>query len=105
MAPELRCTVAAFDGGHLVSVSGEVDMATAPRLAEAVAQFTNGSVTVDLSGVTFLDSSGLNALVAAGKYIEHRNGRLLVRDASPIVQRLFEISGLDGYLQPNGERV
>src|SRR5688500_9689878 len=91
-------TVHACSAGHLVGVYGEVDVAAAPLLAETLAQFSNGDVLVDLGAVDFLDSSGLNALLAAHRHIERRGGHLVVRDASPIVLKVLEITGLDGVL-------
>ena len=89
---------AVIDEGLLVRVGGEIDMADAPRLAETLASCAGDSVIVDLSGVTFLGSAGLNALVAAHKYVDHRGGRLVIRGSSPMIVRLMEITGLDQYL-------
>jgi len=99
VADHMQCLVSALPGGHLVVVSGEVDMATAPSLAGALVPFANGTVTVDLSDVTFIDSTGLKALVAAHRQIERRRSRLIVRGVAPIVRRLFEIAGLDALLR------
>jgi anti-anti-sigma factor len=95
MSDEMQCRVSALNGGHLVAVAGEVDMATAPRLAETLVQFANGSVTVDLSNVTFIDSSGLHALIAAQRHIERRHSRLIMQGVTSNIRQLFEISGLD----------
>lgn len=57
----------------LVSVSGVLDLRTASRLADILQPLLQGSshsVLVDLSGVTFLDSTGLTCLIAA-----YRTGR------------------------------
>jgi anti-sigma B factor antagonist len=93
MAP-MRCAVLATDTGHLVTVDGEVDIASAPQLAETLAQFANGSVTVDIAGVVFLDSSGLHALLAAHKHTERRGATLTIHGARPAVRRLFEVAGV-----------
>ena len=98
VAEQFQCRCSALPDGHLIVVSGEVDMATAPSLAEALDQFVSGTVTVDLSDVTFIDSTGLKALVAAHRRIERRRSRLIVRGVAPIVRRLFEIAGLDALL-------
>ena len=94
----LEFQVSANAEGHRVDVRGEVDMSSAGGLAEVLTQFVNGSVTVDISGVSFLDSSGLNALVAAHKHIERRNGSLTIVGATWNVQRIFEVSGFDRIL-------
>lgn len=93
MAQNFRCRTFATASGHLVAVSGEVDIAAAPSLAETLVQFANGDVIVDLSDVTFMDASGLHALMAAQRHIERRKGRLVVQDASPVVRSVFEITG------------
>jgi len=97
MEAPFSCATTAFDDGHLVTVAGEVDIATAPQLAETLADAANGgTVRVDISGVTFLDSSGLHALVAAHRYIT-RNGRRMIicGPVDPIVSRTLEITRVD----------
>ena len=95
----LSLTATQLDGqGHLVTVAGDVDIATAPQLAEYLVTFTDGTVTVDLSQVAFLDSSGMNALLAAHRHLERRESRLTIRGATPIVRRVLQISGLDQVL-------
>jgi anti-anti-sigma factor len=90
----IHCRVAAVPGGHRVTVTGEVDMQTAPRLIEALLQFANGSVTVDLTNVTFLDSAGLHALECAHQQIRRRNARLVVDAVSTQARRTLELTGL-----------
>lgn len=104
MSDLIECRVEAVEGGHLVTVAGEVDLGTAPRLAEVLAQFTTGSVMVDLTDVTFLDSSGLNALVAAHRHIERRHETLTILGADDAVRRLFELTSLDTVLHLDGQR-
>lgn len=83
----------------VVGVVGEVDMATAPELAQAVdAEVLNESVrrvVVDLTDVTFLDSSALNALVQGQRELTER--KIVFRVVSPAdqnVRRIFEIAQL-----------
>jgi anti-sigma B factor antagonist len=80
-----------------VAVTGELDLAAAPRLADALASLDEGSgaVTVDLAETTFVDSRGLATLVAA----HHRlGGHLRVVNVRPEVRRVFEITKLDDVL-------
>ena len=51
METPFTCAITAFGDGQLVTVSGEVDLATAPQVAEALAQAANGTVRVDISAV------------------------------------------------------
>ncbi|HEX4521213.1 MAG TPA: STAS domain-containing protein [Gaiellaceae bacterium] len=81
----------------IVECVGEVDMSTAPRLCEAVEATADSTrrVVVDLSEVTFLDSSALNALVHAQRTLETRE--IVLRIVSPAeqpVRRIFEITHL-----------
>jgi anti-anti-sigma factor len=95
--------VITVDDGHLVKVSGEVDLATAPELAEVLGQFANGTLRVDLSEVTFLDSSGLRTLVRAHRDAR-RAGRFMIvcGPLHPLVQQTIEITGLDDVLEFDG---
>jgi anti-anti-sigma factor len=100
METPFKCAITAFVDGHLVTVSGEIDLATAPQVAEALAQAANGTVRVDISAVTFLDSSGLQALVAGHRYITRTGGRLILcGPLDPIVHRTLELTGLDGVFE------
>jgi anti-anti-sigma factor len=102
MANEMRCRVAATPGGHVVFLAGEIDLASAPALAETLVQFATGDITVDFADVTFIDCSGVNALVAAQRHIERRQGRLFVQRANPMTRRIFDLTGLDKLLCTNG---
>ncbi len=89
----------AAGGASIVRVSGEVDVQTAPTLADeltAVASATNApKVVVDLSAVEFLDSTGLGVLVNARKEIAAADGRLAIVSTSARITKLFTITGLD----------
>lgn len=74
----------------VVRVVGELDMATALELRSALRPDSGRPIVVDLAETTFMDSSGLNALVAAW----HGGTVVALRDPSPIVLRAIEISGL-----------
>jgi anti-sigma B factor antagonist len=92
---------AAADGSVRVEVTGELDLSTSPQLGEALGrEFDAGrSVVLDLSDVTFIDSTGLNVLVAALRSCEQNGCRLeLEPDLPAQVSRVFEITGLDTVL-------
>jgi anti-sigma B factor antagonist len=80
----------------VVSVRGELDMSTAPGLAEALADAAppTSTVVVDLSAVSFLDSSAIGTLVTAGRSRNDVGGRLQIGARSAIVERVLEITGL-----------
>jgi anti-sigma B factor antagonist len=83
--------------GTLV-VTGEIDMANAPTFLQeliAVTAEAHSPAFVDLSAVTFLDSSGVNALVEAHRSVEDTDVSLVLLNPSPTCRRVFEITGID----------
>ena len=108
MDEEFRAIVSSESGETALLVEGEVDAATAPALDAAfraldaprpgAAHPAPSVVVVDLSGVTFLDSSGLSVLIATHKRLRFDGRSLAVTGARPSVRRLFAISGLDRVL-------
>jgi anti-anti-sigma factor len=93
----LRLTSYTTNGLTVIVASGDVDADNAASLAIAItdALGTNRRVEVDLSEITFIDSSGLRALVDARQVAEHR---FRVGPMSPTAKRIIEISGLTDYL-------
>jgi anti-sigma B factor antagonist len=88
-----------LDGGTpVVSVMGEVDLATAPALAQTllgVVEDRAGEVIVDLTGCSFLDCRGLRALTATRAHLERSNQALALVLSNPSVLRIFQITGFD----------
>jgi anti-sigma B factor antagonist len=96
----LRIDVVERDGSLVLIVEGELDIATAPLLDEALlgARGTDvEGIVVDLDAVSFMDSTGLHVLInhacAAGG-----GPPIRLTKGSPQVQRLFELSGTLDYL-------
>ncbi len=83
---------------EIVRVRGELDLDSGPRLRDFLAREMarhDVSFIVDLSRVTFIDSSGLHALVASLRRAQLLNRPFsLVLDAGGRVQRLLEVTGL-----------
>jgi ABC-type transporter Mla MlaB component len=69
--------------GHVVTLVGEIDVATAPSLEAAlsIAFSERGNVIVDMAGVTFMGSSGIGELVRARRRLLSVDGNLSVRSA------------------------
>jgi anti-sigma B factor antagonist len=86
------------DGTPVVSVMGDVDLATARALEQtllsAIEDWT-GEVIVDLRGCSFLDSRGLGALVATRARLERSNRRLALVLSNRGMLRIFQITGFD----------
>lgn len=78
--------------------SGELDAFTAPDLGEHVAAAETSTVELDLSAVTFMDSSGLAALIEAHQRLARDSRHLVVVDPSPVVARVLSVSGVTGHL-------
>ena len=98
MTPSPIVTSRQADGWHVVTVHGEIDVHTGPALRDhllsAFAQ-GEGAVTVDLSQVSFLDSSGLGVLVTAHKRARSVGGELRIAACTPPVATIFQITALD----------
>lgn len=83
---------------HLVEVEGQVDLYSAPEFKErAVRVIREGAkcVLMDLSRVTFMDSTGLGVLIGALKRCRAA-GADLILVVTDDIERLFELTGLDG---------
>ena len=86
----------------VLAVSGELDMASSPRLAEALRHLhsTEQPVILDLAGLEFIDATGLHALLEAREGARRAGGELAVVNASRAVCRLLKLTGttelLDG---------
>ena len=83
-------------GWAILSPSGEIDLATVGQLEDALtASMGNDTdVAVDLTGVTFMDSTGLRALLAANQNLSESGHRLALVVAGGPVDRLLDISGV-----------
>jgi anti-sigma B factor antagonist len=89
-----QLAVAIGDDGVVVA-AGEVDTFTAPILATALldACATGSDVVLDLTGVSFMDSAGLNVLVRTYKALGP-DQVLKVRGVQPSVRQAIELGGL-----------
>jgi anti-sigma B factor antagonist len=90
----------------ILALRGEVDLSSAPHLREIMQNLISEGVpevVVDLSGVDFLDSTGLAVFIWARKQLDAQDHRLIVRAPKPAQQRLFEITRLMDYLRVETE--
>ena len=91
-----------IEGGHLIAISGEMDLAATPELSTVllIAAGSPGAlVVVDLSRVEFIDSSALGTLLKAGGEIEASGKRLRIVCADGPVRRLLEMTNLTNRFQ------
>jgi anti-sigma B factor antagonist len=93
----LRVTADRRPGGVSVRLTGEMDIATAPQLVATMRSLSRldlQHVWLDLAGLTFIDASGLAALVKARMLVDLRGGRLTLHGVRPLVHRLLAITDL-----------
>ena len=83
-------------GNPVIAFSGEIDLATAEEFATALKSWieAGGPVTVDLSKVTFMDSTGIHALIRSAEALGDR-GCIIVHGAHDGIQKVFELTMLD----------
>lgn len=87
------------EGALLVTASGELDLAAAPRLATVLSIATAGAepcVVLDLTDVDFIDSTALGAIMHASTEAEAVGKQMLVVALDGPVRRLLEITNLTG---------
>jgi anti-sigma B factor antagonist len=87
-----------MDGRQVVSMTGELDIATAQQAytyISDVIDHTRAPVSVDLGGVTFCDASGLGVLARAAKHARAKGRQLMLTSARPSLIRIMRITGLD----------
>jgi anti-sigma B factor antagonist len=94
----LSIDVQSSDSEALLTITGELDPHTATEFAEAVGKLQDDEQVVrlvlDMSGIRFIDSSGLRVLLAADQAFAARGGSLIVRSPSDVARRLLEITDL-----------
>ena len=80
-------------GGWILSLKGELDLATVPCIQEVLDSWSivPSHLIVDASGVSFIDSTGIGVLIDAWKLV---GGRFSLRHPSDQTIRLLELSGL-----------
>jgi anti-sigma B factor antagonist len=91
--------------GPVITLTGDLDYETAPELlasVTALAAEAGTTVTLDLWGVQFFDSGGINVLLQVRSALHDRGAELAVRRLSPVVERIFHITGLDTVLGSGG---
>jgi anti-sigma B factor antagonist len=97
---ELGIRVERQNGQACLLVVGELDVATAPALLDAVGQLLatgeDSTLVVDLTGVEFLDSSGLGALLQARAEAIAAGGQLTLTGVALGPRRVITIAGLAG---------
>jgi anti-sigma B factor antagonist len=87
---------------HVVAVTGEVDIFTAPEFKHQVMMAIAAGaerLVVDLTGTSFIDSSSLGVLIGAHRRLTAGGGRLLVACNREAIVKTFKITGLDSVFE------
>jgi anti-sigma B factor antagonist len=86
------------DNAYVISLSGEVDLYTAPEFKQQLLDVIGKGakeVVVDFSDTTFIDSTTLGVLVGGVKRLRTHNGQLSLVCSDRNITKIFEITGLD----------
>ena len=97
--PPFEVTAQRDDAVATVVVSGELDLATVPRLSATFAEHGDARLLVlDLNAVTFIDSAGVRVLIEAHRACAGSGSRLMVLAGDGPVRRVLDLCELDGQL-------
>ena len=94
----LRIETTDTDGGQRIKVEGEVDLSSSPELRTAILKAMpkgKGMVAVDLSGVPYMDSSGVATLVEGLKSVGKQGADFVLVSPSAAVMKVLQLSRLD----------
>jgi anti-anti-sigma factor len=91
------------EGVVLVQLTGDIDTATAPRLAaELQALVFTGApreLVLDFAGVSFMDSSGIRVIIDMHHQLRDREGLLVLESVSDTARQVLDITGLTNHLE------
>jgi anti-sigma B factor antagonist len=82
----------------VLTLRGEIDVYTAPRLRQAIIDLVEGGarhIVVDMGAVDFLDSTGLGVLVGGLKRVKVQDGELSIVTSQDKIRKIFDITGLN----------
>ena len=86
------------DPANVLPLEGEIDLHASPRLERALNSMIRkrpDRVIVDMSGVTFIDSSGLAVLICAMQDVQNYGGKFSLSGIGPGLRSIFEMARLD----------
>jgi len=99
LVPPFELSVARHGSVATVSIAGELDLATAPRLAAAAREHSDAELlVVDMTEATLIDSTAVRTLLEADRACAGSGSRLVLVVADGPVRRVFELCELDGRL-------
>jgi anti-sigma B factor antagonist len=105
MNDRFECEIGSLRSGEPreIHIRGEVDLASATELETRVLEAFEGgpsAIVLDLEALTFIDSSGLRALVSLSKEASDRGAALVLRNVPRHAQRVLDLTGLSDFFAP-----
>jgi anti-sigma B factor antagonist len=95
---DLELETSERDGVSVLTLRGEIDVYTAPRMRQAIVDLVDAgslNIVVDMGKVDFLDSTGLGVLVEGLKRVRTRSGNLAIVVTQDKIVKIFDITGLN----------
>jgi anti-sigma B factor antagonist len=95
---DLELETSERDGLTVLTLRGEIDVYTAPRMRQAIVDLVDAgslNIVVDMEKVDFLDSTGLGVLVEGLKRVRTRGGSLSIVVTQDKIVKIFDITGLN----------
>lgn len=95
------------DGQHCLKLAGELDLSVVPQLQSAlehVLRREDLTLVLDLERLAYIDSTGIGIIVSILKTRDSINAPFYVRNIPPAIRRLFDLTGLTGYLKEGTEK-
>lgn len=91
------------NGRRVIVLTGEIDLRSSPdlrtKLIGLCREIGSDTVLLDLSGVSYVDSSGVGTLVEFKRRLKQSNGDVILLGMQPRVKSVFEITRLDQFFQ------
>ena len=100
-AQEFQTNVSSLGTETVVALSGELDVASSQGFTEELIGLIDGGTTelvIDLARLAFIDSTGLSAILQANRKLDGK-GQLVLREPTPLVRQVLEVTGLTGALR------
>ena len=102
-SPALRASVSRSGARVVVSLAGELDLATGDQLRSRLTTVIEGDpppeqLVLDVEGLDFVDASGISVLLGAQRSLSARGGQILLRSPSRLVQRVVKVLELEHVL-------
>ena len=99
---ELEIATRTLNGAAIVALRGEIDLHSSPGLRKVLLDYVQQKtprLIIDLSAVTYVDSSGVGTLVELKRKLDRQRGQVVLVGVQPRVKSVFEITQLDKFFE------